>query len=50
MAEKKYKPEEIMKFNIPEVEEEEVYLLRDKKTGKIIARTKKELDEMEVEE
>jgi len=49
MVEKERKPikmEEILKFKIPEVEEEEVYLLEDIETGERIVRLKKEVEEM----
>jgi len=41
-------PEELLHYEVPEVEEAEVYLLRDEE-GKIIARTKDELEKKKEE-
>jgi len=41
--------EKILKFRVPEVEDKEVYLLR-LEDGRIVARTKEELEEEEEKE
>jgi len=41
-------PEELLRFDVPEVEETEVYLLKDEE-GRIIARTKDELEKKKEE-
>ena len=41
--------EKILKFRVPEVEDKEVYLVR-LEDGRIVARTKEELEEEEEEE
>lgn len=42
-------PESILKFRIPSANEEEVYLLKDDK-GNVIARTRREIEEMQAQQ
>ena len=42
-------PESLLKFRIPNVQEEEVYMLKDA-NGKLIARTRREIEEMQAQQ